>query len=106
MSDKKEKKKVSFPLHDASEAGDLDKVKSLIKRRHDINSYDQKHWTPLHCAANNRQLHVCKYLLKNGANPTLVTANNATPLHYLARINDITVEFTALLKLIMDKGCD
>ena len=102
----KKKKVQIFPLHDACEIGDTDKIKSLLKKRHDINGYDGRHWTPLHCAANSRNLSLCKFLLQKGANPTLVTTNNATPLHYLARMNETSTEFINLLKLFIDKGSD
>ena len=95
----------SYPLHLACEEGDIEKVKALLKKKYEISGYDDRHWTPLHCAANNRQLLICKHLLKLGASATAVTSNNATPLHYLARLID-HAELLTCLKLLIEKGAD
>ena len=95
-----------YPLHKACQDGDLSRVKSLLKRRQqDINEFDSKHWTPLHCAASARQLDICKYLLSRGANPSLTTSNNATALHYIARMKEHAL-LPTILKALVDKGAD
>ena len=94
-----------FPLHSACEEGDFEKVKELIKKKCDINEYDQKHWAPLHCAASNRNILIFKYLLKLGANPSAVTSNNATALHYIARMKE-HAELLNCLRLLIEKGAD
>lgn len=95
----------NFLLHEACQNGQKDKVKSLIRKKWDVNDFDDKHWTPLHCAANARQLEICKYLLSKSANPSLTTSNNATALHYLARMRDHSL-LLPVLKAITDKGAD
>ena len=41
-------------------------------------------WTPLHCAAYSGNLKNCKLLLECfECDPTIVTNNNSTPLHYI-----------------------
>ena len=82
-----------------------DKVKQLLKKKWDVNGFDDKHWTPLHCAANARQMEICKILLLKSANPSLATSNNATALHYLARMRDHPM-LLPILKLVLDKGAD
>lgn len=68
-----------FRLHLACEDGNLEKVKKIAgKDKRTINVFDEKHWTPLHCAANSRHLEICAFLLKNGADPNAATSNNTT----------------------------
>lgn len=95
----------SYALHQACEEGDMGKVRALIKKRYDVNEFDGKHWTPLHCAASGRHLDVCKYLLKSGASPKHSTSNNATALHYIARMREHAL-LPTVLKALVDKGAD
>ena len=94
-----------YHLHEACQNGERDRVKQLVRKKWDVNGFDDKHWTPLHCAANSRQLEICKYLLSKGANPGLTTSNNATALHYISRIKDHSL-LASLLKTLVDKGAD
>lgn len=95
----------TYLLHEACQNGERDKVKALIKKKWEVNSFDDKHWTPLHCAANARQLEICKYLLTKSANPSLATSNNATALHYLSRMRDHGM-LLPILKMMVEKGAD
>jgi ankyrin repeat protein len=56
-------------LHFAASDGDLDKVKELIEKGYDVNTFDADlAFTPLHYSVRGEFLEVTKYLLKNGAN--------------------------------------
>ena len=96
---------VGFPLHEACNKGDLEKVKNLVKKKWDVNGLDERNWTPLHWAANERYLEICKYLLSKGANPSLATNNKATSIHYIARIRDDPL-LVSMLKIFVEKGAD
>eukprot|EP01103_Thecamoeba_quadrilineata_P014183 TRINITY_DN4156_c0_g1_i1.p1 TRINITY_DN4156_c0_g1~~TRINITY_DN4156_c0_g1_i1.p1 ORF type:complete len:552 (+),score=107.83 TRINITY_DN4156_c0_g1_i1:23-1657(+) len=74
------------PLHQASEEGSIDKVKTLIKKKNNVNAFDKNRWTPLHCAANGRHLEICKLLIKANADVNAVNNTETTALHYIARI--------------------
>jgi ankyrin repeat protein len=55
-------------IHDAAKAGDLAKVKALLKGTPElISSKDDKGRTPLHLAVEEDQEHVAKWLLAHGA---------------------------------------
>jgi ankyrin repeat protein len=60
------------PLHDAVEAGDLEKVKAAIKAGCNVNEIDRQEGrdgsTPLHTAAYNQNFEIVKYLVEHGAN--------------------------------------
>jgi serine/threonine-protein phosphatase 6 regulatory ankyrin repeat subunit A len=62
------------PLHDAVEAGDLEKVKAAIAAGYDVNEIDKSNErsrgygsTPLHRAAYNDNFEIVKYLVEHGA---------------------------------------
>jgi euchromatic histone-lysine N-methyltransferase len=95
-----------YTLHKAVENGSLEAVKACLKsKKCDINELDQNHWTALHCAANARQLQICKLLLSKGADPSITTSNNATALHFVSRMKDHAL-LLQVLKALVDKGAD
>src|SRR5437763_503800 len=55
-------------LADAAAHGQLDQVKALIQAGADVNAYDWKGETPLHCAARNSRADVVQILIETGAN--------------------------------------
>jgi len=70
-----------YDFRDACEAGDKDKVLSLIKQV-DVNETDEYGYTGLHMAAENGHLEVVSILLENGAGINkLVFESLLTPLH-------------------------
>eukprot|EP01102_Stenamoeba_stenopodia_P021998 TRINITY_DN9011_c0_g1_i1.p1 TRINITY_DN9011_c0_g1~~TRINITY_DN9011_c0_g1_i1.p1 ORF type:complete len:569 (+),score=146.30 TRINITY_DN9011_c0_g1_i1:78-1784(+) len=97
-------------LHRACEAGDLEKVKHLLKKKASVNVKDKNNWTPLHCAASSKSLEIVRLLLKAGADPTITTNTETTALHYLSRLpvetkkKDSKDGVLALLKILLEKG--
>ena len=48
--------------------GNLESVEMLLELGACINKRDQYGWTPLHYAASEGYLHICRFLLREGAN--------------------------------------
>lgn len=70
-----------YDFRDACEAGDKDKVQTLIKQV-DVNETDEYGYTGLHMAAENGHLEVVNILLAGGAGINkLVFESLLTPLH-------------------------
>ncbi len=73
-------------IHDASRAGDLGKVKALLKENPDlVNSKDDSGQTPLHYAVHYGQKAVAEFLLANKANVNARTSKGVTALHLAAQ---------------------
>jgi ankyrin repeat protein len=58
-------------LHKAAFAGDVERVKELLKKGADPNTKDKKGRTPLHAAAYKGHVEVVKLLLEHGADPNI-----------------------------------
>ncbi len=89
------------PIHDAARAGDLDKVKSLVKEHPNlVSSKDEKYGqTPLHIAAFNNHKEVVEFLLANKADVNAKATNGSTPLHLAAaKGNKVIVELLLVNK--------
>lgn len=71
----------------ASQRGDLDTVKRLIESGEaTANDRDAQNITPLHWAAINANLPICRYLLEQGAEVDVIGGElQATPLQWAAR---------------------
>jgi len=69
----------------AAEEGNLEELKELIQKYPDfLYVKDRDDYTPLHRAAYNNHVHVCKYLLQIGADPEARTEDGWTVLHCAA----------------------
>jgi hypothetical protein len=87
-------------LLEASEKGDVEKVKKLLKEGADLNAKNWFGWTPLHLAAYNGHIEVVKLLIEKGANVN-ARNNGDTPLHLAAENGHIEV-----VKLLIEKGAN
>ena len=76
----------SYPLHTASEAGDLTEVTRLIDAGHSVNAGDPKRngTTALHLSIRKGHRDVAELLLRAGADPLKPGAWKFTPLMYAA----------------------
>jgi ankyrin repeat protein len=76
-------------IHDAAKAGDLTKVKTLLKVNPDlITSKDAGNgWGPLHYAAYGGHVEMAELLVALGADVNAKGKNNWAPLHIAARDN-------------------
>ena len=72
-------------IHDAALAGDLEKVKVLLKAHPDlINSKDTNGMTPLHFAAHNGNKDMVEFLLADKVKVNAKARGGITPLYYAA----------------------
>lgn len=69
-------------LHSAARVGDVAEIKSLLARGFSIDSRDDKGETPLIKATVLDELQALKYLLENGADPSLQDNNGWNVLHW------------------------
>lgn len=74
-------------LHVAAVEGELELVQKLVdKFKASVEERDKNDWRPLHSATLGKNLHIMLFLLKAGALPSATNAENATPLHYFAKL--------------------
>ena len=97
-------------LHLCCSRGLIEFIKLLLKRGADVNLKDNMGYTPLHCAAVERQLASCQLLLESKViDVNLTNREESNILHYLARIpvdeSDI-VEYRRILDTLIEKGID
>uniref|UniRef100_A0A6A7FP06 Tonsoku-like protein n=2 Tax=Hirondellea gigas TaxID=1518452 RepID=A0A6A7FP06_9CRUS len=89
-------------LHKACIAGDLKKVKSLVKDGHAVNVRDSAGWLPLHEASNHGHIELVNFLLTVGAainDRGGKECNGTTPLHDAASCGHWKI-----MKLLIKKG--
>ncbi len=67
-------------LYDASEEGDLEKVRSLVEQGMDKEATDETKRTPLYISAARGHLKVVQYLVEQGANMEAIDYGGYTPL--------------------------
>nr|XP_015835537.1 PREDICTED: ankyrin repeat domain-containing protein 39 isoform X3 [Tribolium castaneum] len=72
-------------LWSAAQYGDLDRALHLLNKGFGVDQRDAAGYTPLHYAARNGHLDICKLLVAKGACLDAVTCQGkATPLHRAA----------------------
>lgn len=74
------------PLHIVCTAGDYNFAKKILKHKGvNVNAVDKNGWSPLHCACNAGFLELAKLLIECGADVSLKSNSQSTPLLYVAR---------------------
>uniref|UniRef100_A0A7E4VPP3 ANK_REP_REGION domain-containing protein n=1 Tax=Panagrellus redivivus TaxID=6233 RepID=A0A7E4VPP3_PANRE len=69
----------------AAEEGNLEVIREMVEKYPDfLHVRDRDEYTPLHRAAYNNHVEVCKFLLSAGANPEAKTEDGWTVLHCAA----------------------
>jgi len=97
----KRNKRGETQLHLAAIKGDIDGVKSLIKKGADVSVTDYAGWTPLHEACNRGHYKIVKVLLKAGADVHAKGLEDDTPLHDAASNGHIKI-----VKILLKYGAD
>src|SRR5437879_10311512 len=88
---------VNADLQTAVKAGDLDRVKTLLDQRADVNSRNAVGAAPIHEAAWNGNVELIDLLLARGADVNLRHADGgSTPLHYAVITNHVEAVRTLL----------
>eukprot|EP00013_Stygamoeba_regulata_P013224 CAMPEP_0177688730 /NCGR_PEP_ID=MMETSP0447-20121125/34805_1 /TAXON_ID=0 /ORGANISM="Stygamoeba regulata, Strain BSH-02190019" /LENGTH=1131 /DNA_ID=CAMNT_0019199033 /DNA_START=238 /DNA_END=3633 /DNA_ORIENTATION=+ len=80
------------PLSIAVKEGLRAVINFLILCEVDLNEVDNRGWSALHWAALNADLETCRLLLSEGCDILETTETNNTPLHYLAKNDQIGQE--------------
>lgn len=89
-------------LHQAAAKGDLEEVKSQLKRDADVNGRTLRtRQTALHLAAKNGHLDVVKHLLREGALVNARDEGGSTPLHQAAYRGH-----TQVMEALLARGAD
>jgi ankyrin repeat protein len=88
-------------LSDAAGAGDVSRIKELLRQGAYADSYSGDHLPPLYLAASNGRLDAVRVLLDNGANPNRKYTLNGTPLFAAVYENHVDV-----VGLLLSRGAD
>jgi len=97
----------SPPLHEATLAWDIEKIKALLSQGVDVNARDSLGRTALHCTCEKFDTppseKIARLLIGQGADVNARDKSGNTPLHLAAREWDIDED---LLDLLIAKGAD
>jgi uncharacterized protein len=88
-------------LSDAAAAGDVSRIKELLREGANADSYSGNHFPPLSLAAEHGHLEAVRLLLDNGANPNRKYTLNGTPLFAAVYGNHADV-----VSLLLSRGAD
>ena len=90
------------PVADATERGDLEAVRALLRDGADVNTAQSDGMTALHWAATRNDAEIARVLLYAGATPRATTRlGGYTPLHLASRSGSADVA-----ELILEAGAD
>jgi len=96
--------------HACGVSANVEIAKLLIRKKADVNAQDRNGWTPLHCAASERQLQICEMLLhSDNIDVGILNKDGTSVLHYLARNNPNSPEqaqYEEVLRLYIEKRGD
>lgn len=94
---------VAQNIFDAVDKSDMERVKILLLDNPEcIKQRDEKFGsTPLHKAASNGQIEICKLLIEKGADIQAINNSQETPLHFASYNGHLGVA-----KLLINKGVD
>lgn len=81
--------------------GDLERVKTQVRKRGKPSEPDPLGYTALHFASRNGHYEVCRFLLESGADCRAQTHGGATPLHRASYCGHAEIA-----KLLLDHGAD
>lgn len=89
-------------LWGAAHSGDVDRLRSLLKKGEFVDKTDSAGYTALHYAARNGKLEACKLLLSQGASVDAVTrSGRATSLHRACLTGKLDV-----VQMLLEKKAD
>ena len=82
---------LTIHLHKATESGDLEALRTILKSSINVDATNQIGSTALHVAAEIGHIEVCRILLKSGASVNAVDKNDKTPLILAAEKGGIEI---------------
>ena len=96
-----EDRSIRFPLHVASEIGNVDVITALLDAGYHVDASNGKGERPLHKAAANGKTAAATLLLSRGARANMKTNNGQVPLHLSAQRG-----YQALCDVLLANGAD
>ena len=79
----------------------IGKVKSCVKKGHDINAKSRMQWSALSYSVKNNDINMAKYLLDNGAKVDITINTKESPLSLAAKYN-----YTQMAQLLISYNAD